>query len=91
MAFFGFLPYKFSDEGILHIYYFTRLGFFMHVTFRMFAVFEAACPILKSDVHHFSAVGDWLFSIFGRPFLYGGRLLHPQVEDASCHVEGDTL
>jgi len=91
MVFFGFLPFRFSDQGILHIYYFARLGFFMYGTLRMFAVFEATCPTLKFDVHHSSAVGDWLFNIFGRPFVYGGRLLHPQVEEAPCHGEGDTL
>jgi hypothetical protein len=33
MVFFGFRPFRFSDQGILHIYYFTRLGFFMHAHF----------------------------------------------------------
>jgi len=63
----------------------------MYSTLRMFALLEVACPILKFDVHHFSALRDWLFSIFGRVFIYGGRLLHLQVEDAPCHGEGDTL
>lgn len=91
MVFLGFLPFRFSDQGTLHIYYFALLGFFMYGTLRMFAVLEAACPTLKVDVHHSSAVGDWLFNIFGRPFVYAGRLLRPQVEEAPCHAEGDIL
>lgn len=73
VVFFEFLPFRFSDQGVLHIYYFTRLGLFMYGTIRMFAVFESTCPILKFDVHQSSTVRDWLYSIFRGQFIHGGR------------------
>jgi hypothetical protein len=63
----------------------------MYGTLRKFAVFEAACPIVKFGVHHSSTVGDFLFNIFGIFNIYGGRPLHSQVEEAPCYGEGDTL
>jgi hypothetical protein len=41
-------------------------------------------PTPKLEDHPLSAVRDCLFNIFAATSISGGRLLHPQPEDAPC-------
>jgi hypothetical protein len=44
----------------------------------------ATRPTPKLEDHPLTAVRDCLFNIFAATLVSGGRLLHPQPEDAPC-------
>jgi hypothetical protein len=65
-----------------------------YLTFRIQLVFygevSSPCPTPNLEDHTLSAVSNYLFNIFPdyppSPPISGGRLLHPQPEDAPCRA-----
>ena len=47
--------------------------------------------IVITSPNPLSAVADWLFDIFAATLHNWRPFLHPQVEDAPCHGDRDTL
>jgi hypothetical protein len=66
------------------------------VTFRNKQFFHceellAPRPNPKLEDHHLSAVRDCFFNVLHLPYVFGGRLLLPQPENAQCRGDRDPL